>query len=62
MIDRLARFQLQCLRKEAETVAANTAAAVAAAAAIAATTTPEGVGGAASQWGHGTGEIQCAVV
>lgn len=45
MIDRLAGFQLQCLRKDAETAAANTAAAVAAAAA-----TMTGPGG--SNWGH----------
>lgn len=55
MIDRLAGFQLQCLRKDAETVAANTAAAVAAAAAAAAAATPggEGAGRAAGlHWGR----------
>lgn len=59
MIDRLAGFQLQCLRKDAETVAANTAAAVAASAAATAAATGgpgagAGAGGVAgSHWGHG---------
>lgn len=52
MIDRLAGFQLQCLRKDAEAAAANTAAAVAAASAAAGL----GGGGAASHWGQSAGE------
>lgn len=56
MIDRLAGFQLQCLRKDAEAAAANTAAAVAAASAAAGL----GGGGAASHWGQSAGEY-CSV-
>lgn len=48
MIDRLAGFQLQCLRKDAEIVAASTAAAVAVAASA-------GQGG--SHWGQSTGKL-----
>lgn len=54
MIDRLAGFQLQCLRKDAEIVAASTAAAVAVAASAAAAA-PAGQGG--SHWGQSTGRI-----
>lgn len=57
MIDRLAGFQLQCLRRDAEIAAASTAAALTAAGAAG------GGGGTpgASHWGQSAGESRARV-